>query len=71
MNPTYSQIIAASDAGRAGLFAAAAARLGTAIQNVEKTSAYAGRSTRFSMGSSPIARAFSSSAELRCPRPSV
>lgn len=36
MNPAYDEIIAASDADRSAVFAGAAARLGTAIQNVEK-----------------------------------
>lgn len=36
MNAAYDQIITASDADRGALFAEAAARLGTAIQNVEK-----------------------------------
>ncbi|MCA6215190.1 nucleotidyl transferase AbiEii/AbiGii toxin family protein [Ideonella sp. B7] len=36
MNGAYGEIIQASDADRAGLFAGAAARLGTPLQNVEK-----------------------------------
>lgn len=36
MNPAYDEVISSSDADRGALFAEAAARLGTAIQNVEK-----------------------------------
>lgn len=36
MNAAYVDIIRASDADRAGLFAETAARLGTTMQNVEK-----------------------------------
>lgn len=36
MNKTYNQVIAASDRERNALFAETAARLGTAVQNVEK-----------------------------------
>ena len=36
MNEAYNEVIAASDRDRNALFAEAAARLGTAVQNVEK-----------------------------------
>lgn len=36
MNPAYQRIIAASDDDRRGLFATAAARIGTTLQNIEK-----------------------------------
>ena len=36
MNPAFNEVIAASDAERRDLFLATAARLGTAVQNVEK-----------------------------------
>ncbi len=36
MNPAYEEVIASSDADRGTLFAEAAVRLGTAVQNVEK-----------------------------------
>ncbi|HEY8707292.1 MAG TPA: hypothetical protein VIM34_04775 [Burkholderiaceae bacterium] len=36
MNPAFNTVIAASDAERRDLFLGAAARLGTAVQNVEK-----------------------------------
>jgi len=36
LNPSFSDVIAASDAERRGLFLTTAARLGTAVQNVEK-----------------------------------
>ncbi len=36
MNPVYNQVIAASDAERLEVFLAAAGRLGTAVENIEK-----------------------------------
>ena len=36
VNAAYNEVIAATDRDRAGLFAETAARLGTAVQNVEK-----------------------------------
>ena len=36
MNPAFDEVIASSDADRGALFAETAARLGTAVQNVEK-----------------------------------
>ena len=36
MNPAFNSVIAASDAERRDLFLAASARLGTAIQHIEK-----------------------------------
>ena len=36
MNPAYDDVISSSDADRGALFAETAARLGTAVQNVEK-----------------------------------
>lgn len=36
MNPAFDNVISASDADRRDLFLSAAARLGTAVQNVEK-----------------------------------
>ena len=36
MNPSFHDVIAASDAERRDLFLGTAARLGTAVQNVEK-----------------------------------
>lgn len=36
MNPAYQRIIAASDEDRRGLFLAAATRIGTTVQNIEK-----------------------------------
>lgn len=36
MNPNFNTIIQASDEERRGLFLTAAARLGTAVQNIEK-----------------------------------
>ena len=54
MNDNFLEIISAKSGERRDLFLAAATRLGTTEQNVEKDSGYAGHSMRSFMGCLPM-----------------
>lgn len=71
MNEAYQTVIAASDEERRDLFLGTAARLGTAVQNVEKDFWVCWTLDALFNGLEPGVRAFSSKAEHHFQKPSA
>ena len=69
MNTSLASVIGASDADRRDLFLTAAARLGTAVQNVEKDFWVCWVLDALFNGLEPGGRACFSRAARPCPRP--